>query len=157
VRHRPLADVGKISFIAAMVAQKTDFGKTLEQLTGLRAGDPSDAPTELVEGILRSWKKPLNDLSNEEICDLVIQHDGYPFVLDLVFPKLETNPLFDGGHYPGDVLSVLIRADPEIWAERPQYKAALQSLYQRALHGSTDDVWGFRDSLGLPESGVQAN
>ena len=85
----------------------TDLCKSLEELTGFDAGDPDDAPTPLVEAIIRSWKKPLSDLSHEEIGDLVIQQDGFPHVLDLVWPKLESDPLFDGGNYPGDVLSSL--------------------------------------------------
>jgi hypothetical protein len=95
-----------------MALSRTDFSLTLEELTGLDAGDPDDAPTNMVEAIIRSWKKPLNQLSDEEIGQLVVQHDGYPYVLDLVWPKLESDPLFDGGYYPGDVLSNLIRADP---------------------------------------------
>jgi hypothetical protein len=116
-----------------MPQDPTDLSLSLEELTGLDAGNPDDAPTNMVEAIIRSWKKPLNQLSDEEIGRLVVQHDGYPYVLDLVWPKLESDPLFDGGYYPGDVLSSLIRADPEIWADRPQYKARLDALYRAAL------------------------
>ena len=119
-------------------------------LTGLDAGSPDDAPTPLVEGIIRSWKKPLKELSDEEIGDLVIQHDGYPYVLDLVWPRLENDPLFYGGNYPGDVLSVLIRAQPEIWADRPEYKARIDDLYRKALGRPVDENEAFRESLDLP-------
>jgi hypothetical protein len=96
-----------------MSPQGTDFTLSLEALTGLAEGDPEDAPTAMVAAIRRSWKKPLNQLSDSEIGELVVQHCGYPYVLDLLWPKLEADPLFDGGFYPGDVLStsfVLIRA-----------------------------------------------
>ena len=146
-----------MAFSSTMAVRKTDLTKTLEQLTGLDVGDPDEAPTPMIEDLLRSWKKPLSELSNEEIGDLVIQHDGYPFVLDLVWRKLEADPLFDGGHYPGDVLSILIRAEPEVWLQRPEYQTALEGLYRRALDGPPDDVWGFRNSLGLPEVGKRAN
>ena len=129
-----------------------DFSLSLEQLTGLDAGNPDDAPTPMVEAIIRSWKKPLNQLSDEEIGRLVVQHDGYPYVLDLVWPKLENDPLFDGGYYPGDVLSNLIRAGPEIWADRPVYKARLEALYRRALARPDDENVAFRETLHLPGS-----
>jgi hypothetical protein len=137
--------------------RQTDVSKSLEELTGLDAGDPRCAPTPLVETIIRSWKKPLRDLSDEEIGDLVVQHDGYPHVLDLVWPKLEADPLFDGGHYPGDVLSLLIRADLEIWVERPEYRTSLESLYERALRRPLAENDTFRESLGLPGSEAPVN
>jgi hypothetical protein len=133
-----------------MPQDPTDLSLSLEELTGLDAGNPDDAPTNMVEAIIRSWKKPLNQLSDEEIGRLVVQHDGYPYVLDLVWPKLESDPLFDGGYYPGDVLSSLIRADPEIWADRPQYKARLDALYRAALERPENENDAFRETLHLP-------
>lgn len=135
-----------------MSTGRTDFSLTLEELTGLDAGNPSDAPTYMVEAITRSWKKPLNQLSDEEIGRLVVQHDGYPYLLDLVWPKLESDPLFDGGYYPGDVLSNLIRASDDIWADRPEYKGHLEALYRRALERPEDESDAFRESLRLPGS-----
>lgn len=121
------------------------------------AGDPAHVPTELVENVQRSWKKPLNSLSDEEIGQLVIQHVGYPYVLDLVWPKLQRNPLFDGGYYPGDVLSNLIRADQRIWVGRPEYRAGLTALYQRAVGCPIEDCGAFRESLGLPDESLSSH
>jgi hypothetical protein len=135
-----------------MADAPTDFALTLEELTGIDAGNPDDAPTYMVEAIIRSWKKPLIQLSDEEIGRLVVQHDGYPYVLDLIWPKLERDPLFDGGYYPGDVLSNLIRADPTIWADRPQHRARLEALYRRALERPDDENDAFRETLQLPGS-----
>jgi hypothetical protein len=139
---------------------RTDFSLSLEQLTGFDVGDPDDpdnAPTPMIQDILRSWKKPLCQLTDYEIGDLIIQHDGYPYVLDLVWPKLEADPLFEGAHYPGDVLSLLIKADPEIWADRLYYKAKLGALYQRALERPLDENDMFRETLDLPSSYAAIN
>ena len=138
----------------------TDFSLSLEQLTGIDVGDPDDpenAPTPLVQNILRSWKKPLFQLSNSEIGRLIVQQDGFPYVLDLVWPKLQADPLFEGGYYPGDVLSLLIRAKPKIWADRPEYKAGLSLLYQRALECQMDENDMFRETLDLPGSDAAVN
>lgn len=134
--------------------QPFDPTKTLEDLTGLRADDPDVAKTPLIEWIIRSWKKPLCDLSDDEIGRLVVQRDGFPYVLDLVWPKLENDPLFDGGYYPGDVLSSLIRCDPQVWAARPNYQARLDTLYQQALGRNPEENNAFRDSLDLPDRGT---
>lgn len=135
-----------------MAQHDTDLSLSLEELTGLKEGDPEDAPTPMVAAIMKSWKKPLNQLSDDEIGRLVVQHYGYPYLLDLVLPKLEADPLFDGGYYPGDVLSNLIRADPNIWVDRPNYKARLDALYRRALARPDDENDAFRETLQLPDS-----
>ncbi len=140
-----------------MKREQTDLSRSLEDLTGRNAGDPEGAPTPLVEWIIRSWKKPLKNLSDEEIGRLVSQQDGYPYVLDLVWPKLEADPLFEGGYYPGDVLSNLIKADPRIWADRPEYKARLQTLYQRALERPEEENDAFLASLQFPGAGASMN
>lgn len=135
-----------------MAHHDTDFFLSLEELTGIEEGDPKDAPTPMVAGIQRSWKRPMNELANSEIGDLVVQHYGYPFLLDLVWPKLEADPLFDGGRYPGDVLSMLIGADPDIWRDRPDYEVGLGSLYHRALARPEDENDAFVEALRLPSS-----
>ncbi|WP_114520740.1 contact-dependent growth inhibition system immunity protein [Altererythrobacter sp. ZODW24] len=140
-----------------MAPELTDLSLSLEQLFGIDAGNPEDAPTGMVEAVLRSWKKPLNKLSDEEIGRLVVQHNGYPHVLDLVWPKLCNDPLFDGGYYPGDVLSNLMRAKPEIWAQRPRYKTDLKTLHKQALDAPTDENDAFLDSLSLPGGDASPN
>ncbi|WP_326913345.1 contact-dependent growth inhibition system immunity protein [Sphingopyxis chilensis] len=131
-----------------------DPSKSLEELTGLTVSEPDAAETPLIEWVIRSWKKPLRDLSDDEIGRLVVQRNGFPYVLDLVWPKLEIDPLFDGGYYPGDVLSSLIRCDPKLWDARPSYQAQLISLYQRAIHRNPEENDAFRASLDLPEEGA---
>ena len=135
----------------------TDFSLSLEALTGLVEGDPREAPTPMVAAIQRSWRKPLAQLTAEEIGRLVVQLYGFPYVLDLVVPKLEADPLYDGGYYPGDVLSNLLRAEPDIWADRPEYRDRLESLYKRALERPLDENDAFRESLNLPDLGAASN
>jgi hypothetical protein len=138
-----------------MAQHDTNFSLSLEELTGQKGDDPEDAPTPMVAAIQRSWKKPLNKLPDEEVGRLVVQHQGYPYLLDLLWPKLKADPLFDGGYYPGDVLSNLIRAEPDIWAGRPHYQADLDELYRRALHRPDDENDAFRESLKLPGSNAR--
>jgi hypothetical protein len=135
----------------------TDFSLSLEELTGLVEGDPREAPTPMVAAIQRSWRKPLAELTAQEIGRLVVQLYGFPYLLDLVFPKLEADPLYDGGYYPGDVLSNLLRAEEHIWAGRPEYQERLESLYKRALERPLDENDAFRESLNLPDLGAASN
>lgn len=152
VSFPPIADISETGSPNGMTRRGTDFSLSLEQLTGLKEGDPDDAPTPMVAEIRRAWKRPLNQLSESEIGQLVVQHYGYPYLLDLLWSKLEADPLFDGGYYPGDVLSNLIRADSSIWSDRPEYEAQLEALYRRALARAEDENDAFRESLNLPGS-----
>lgn len=128
----------------------TDCSLSLEELIGFKVGDPEEAPTPMVAASFKSWRKPLDKLSDDEIGRLVVQNTGYPYLLDVLWPKLNANPLFDGGYYPGDVLSNLIRAEIDIWVDRPSYKAELASSYHRALDRPDDERYAFRESLKLP-------
>ena len=141
----------------AMTGTPTDFSLSLEELTGLIEGDPREAPTPMVAAIQTSWKKPLAQLTAEEIGLLIVQMYGLPYILDLVFSKLEADPLYNGGHYPGDVLSNLIRAEPGVWDSRPNLKDRLPKLYQQALRRPLDENDAFRESLGLPDAGTASN
>ena len=135
----------------------TDLDKSLEDLTGLVEGDPDDAPTPLVEWIRRSWKKPLSSLTDEEIGRLIVQRYGLPYILDLVWTKLRQDPLFEGGYYPGDVLSNLIRWDKESWKDRPEYEAELRGLQEQALQRPIEEKDSFLESLGLPIANSPSN
>ncbi len=134
-----------------MGSERTDLSSTLEQLTGQRVPRPEDAPTNMLGTIFDSHKKPLDQLSAWEIRLLVSQQDGFPYVLDLVWPKLEEDPLFDGGMYPGDVLSSLLKADEHVWEDRPDYGTRLWALRDEALKRPYKENSAFRESLGLAQ------
>lgn len=140
-----------------MPRPQTDLTKSLEQLNGWEPIDQNSAETPLMANVIRASKKPLNELSAYEIGMLVVQHYGYPYLLDLLWPKIEADPLFDGGYYPGDVLSNLIRGDAAIWTGREQYRDRLPALYQRALARPLDECDAFRDSLQLPTEAARSN
>ena len=131
---------------------ETDLSLSLDQLQGFESGNPKDAPTPLIRDIVAARKKPIGQLANWEIGQLIVQMDGLPYILDLVMPKLRSDPLFDGGYYPGDILSNLIRADPQIWNGRPEYQHELADLYRRALLRPWTERDGFADSLGLGQN-----
>jgi hypothetical protein len=132
-----------------MISEPTDLSLTLEQLTGHRMPRPADAPTDMLKAIFSAHKKPLDQLSDEEIRLLVTQQDGFPYLLDLVWPQLEENPLLDCGMYPGDILSNLLRADESVWDDRPAYRARLKLLCNQALARPYYETTAFRETSGL--------
>jgi CDI immunity proteins len=134
-----------------MARRETDFSKSLDELQGFAPGDCDDAPTGLVRDIILARRKPLKDLRSDEIGCLVVQLDGLPFILDLAISLLDADPLFDGGYYPGDVLSALIRADASVWTDRPEYLEKLEQQYRSVMARPIDEKDAFLDSLGISD------
>lgn len=132
-----------------MQSERTDLSSTLEQLTGDLVPRPEDAPTPMIKTIYGAHKKPLRELSDWEIGRLISQQDGFPYVLDLVWPRLEESPLLNGGMFPGDILASLLRANDRVWDDRPEYRARLNSLCDRALAHPYYETVEFREMSGL--------
>lgn len=132
-------------------SQETDLSKSLNELLGYGDCEHSVAQTKLILDVEAAFAKPLNQLADWEIGKIVVQKIGMPYILDLVMPKLAANPLFDGGYYPGDVLSNLVRAEPKIFDDRPSYRIDLADLYRRALERPWDERDAFCSSLGMIE------
>ncbi|AOG03953.1 hypothetical protein BSY19_3390 [Bosea sp. RAC05] len=130
-----------------MMIGPTNLSLTLEQLTGTDVGSVDEASTNMVGDLIGAWKTPLDQLTGREIRLLISQQDGYPYVLDLVWPMLEDDPLLEAEFYPGDILSSLMRADDTAWRDRPNYKRRLKALYERALRRPDDETEALRESL----------
>ena len=60
-------------------------------------------------------KKPLSELTNEEIRLLIGQKLGLKYLLPLAVDKLKSDPLIDVTFFPGDLLIQLLRLNPEDW------------------------------------------
>ncbi|WP_150129678.1 contact-dependent growth inhibition system immunity protein [Bosea sp. RAC05] len=116
-------------------------------MTGTDVGSVDEASTNMVGDLIGAWKTPLDQLTGREIRLLISQQDGYPYVLDLVWPMLEDDPLLEAEFYPGDILSSLMRADDTAWRDRPNYKRRLKALYERALRRPDDETEALRESL----------
>jgi hypothetical protein len=155
VRFPPIADI-RSSFLSKRMAEDdaTDFELSLEALEARDWGEPSADDTVMVKRIYALRRKPLRSLTDDELRLAVSQEVGVPFILDLAFERLANEPLLDGGCYPGDVLSSLIRADQSIWEKRSSLRETLAELYSRALNSPADVSDAFRESLALPEGDI---
>ena len=124
------------------------LGRSIDELRGsVIDGVEEEAPTDMVRRIISARRKPLNQLADDEIGLLISQGEGFPFILDLVMPKLEEDPLFYGGYYEGDVLKNLLTAEDAVWHARPHYKDQLPELQRRALAAGGEDAEFFAEAL----------
>lgn len=134
---------------------KTDFTRSLTKLEKADWGEPT-YDSYVVRTVHALRRKPLTDLTNEELRLAISQEVGVPFILDLAFERLRANPLMSGDFHMSDILALLVRASPSIWHERPSLQAELSTLVEQATEQSHEhDFDGelFRKNLRRPEDG----
>lgn len=135
---------------------RPDFSRSIQELEESDWGDPKPADTWMVRTIHAIRRKPVSSLTDEELRLAVSQQVGEPFVVFLAIERLEQDPLLEGGCYPGDILSALIRqTSEEVWDSNPGLRSKLTSSYERALARAAEDTDSFRESLGLPSGGAR--
>jgi hypothetical protein len=138
----------------------TDFSRSIQDLEQDDWGSPNPDDTEMVQRCHALRRKPLARLTPEEVGLAVRQQVGIPHILELAVRYVRDDPLFEGGNYPGDVLSALIRTPSENWASLPGLKKELDEIACQALEASKSapDEWNaFRWSLDLPDAGSSAH
>ncbi len=128
----------------------TDFRRSIQQLEESDWGDPDRDATYLVQRCHALRRKPLGELTDDELRVAVGQQIGFPFVLDLAFQRLEKNPLLEGGCFPGDILANLVQAPDDAWSERPELRERLKQHLQFALRQPPGMTEFFREFLKLP-------
>ena len=120
-----------------------DERKTLTQLEGSDWG-PSPSSSYIEQGCHELRYKPLAEMQVEDLRLLVGQNIGLRYLMPIVFDVLRKDPLAEGMHYPGDLLSATIRADPGFYREHPAAGVEIQEIAQRAI-----------DALGKEDEDVQ--
>lgn len=137
--------------------EATDFSLSLQELEESDWGKPEPGTTHMVRRCHSLRRKPLDQLTNDELRLALGQEIGIPYILDLAFQRLESNPLLEGGCFPGDILSNLIRARNEVWAERPALRVKLAQHFEFAMQQPEEVTGSFREFLDLPPEGDSVN
>lgn len=101
--------------------------KSIEQLEQSFWAEP-ELDTYVVRTTHAARKKPLCDLSAEEIRLLIGQKIGLQYVIPLALPLIENNPLVEVAFFEGDLLSELLRLSAEDWNANPEELQRFQNL-----------------------------
>jgi hypothetical protein len=119
-----------------------DRTETLERLTGTVLN--VDGATNLIETCSRLRRKPIGELSTEDLRLLI----GQQFDLEILVPEaleiLEANPFAMGDFYCGDLLMNVLSIDRTFWKRHTD-------LYSRVL----DLVGYIRDPLVLLQQAIR--
>lgn len=95
------------------------MNKSIEELENSYWED-SDFDSYVVRTVQVARKKPLSELTDEEIRVLVSQKVGLKYVLPIAVEILKRNPLTEASLYEGDLLECVLRLSPSDWSNNPE-------------------------------------
>jgi hypothetical protein len=97
------------------VLHTTDNRRSLEDIDGERWGDPPLGATRLVAEVHRLRRRPLGELSVEDLRLLIGQGIALHRLVPLALERLRDDPLVEADFYEGDLLCAVLRADADLW------------------------------------------
>ncbi|MER5640023.1 contact-dependent growth inhibition system immunity protein [Kitasatospora sp. NPDC002227] len=113
--------------------------RSLQDLDGGPWPAPPADSTRLVLTAHALRRKPLRDLTPEDLRLLINQGIGLPHLLPLALALLRTDPLTEGDLYPGDLLAAVLRCSPALRQTHPDLAAELRTIVT-ALTGLPPDL-----------------
>jgi hypothetical protein len=108
---------------------------TLDALEGVTWGPPT-FDSGLATTCHRLRSKPLGEYDTEDLRIMIGQNIGLPWLLPLAIDRLEEDPWASGAHYPGDLLTMTVRAKFS-WITQPDLRERLRAVIARALRDLT--------------------
>ena len=91
---------------------------SIEQLENKDWGEPN-FHSYVVETTHRAVKKPLKDLTLEEVRVLIGQKIGLKYILPIALEALQQNPIVEVTYYEGDLLCSVLRLEEKDWSDNP--------------------------------------
>lgn len=97
-----------------------DRGRSLEELERERWPTPSAGATRLITTAHALRRRPIGELTVEDMRLLIGQDVGLAFLLPLALEVLGDDPMAEGAMYEGDLLSAVLTRSPAVWKEWPE-------------------------------------
>ncbi|WRZ90011.1 contact-dependent growth inhibition system immunity protein [Streptomyces sp. NBC_01007] len=114
-------------------------GRSLKELERAYWPAPSAEDTRLVATAHALRRRPIGDLSVEDMRLLIGQDIGLPYLLPLALEVLREHPMAEGDMYEGDLLSAVLTRSPSVWAEFPELVPELRVIVSK-LTGLPPDL-----------------
>ncbi|MEY2244000.1 contact-dependent growth inhibition system immunity protein [Streptomyces sp. BF23-18] len=105
--------------------------RSLEELEGDRRPAPSADDTRLVATALALRRRPIGELTVEDLRLLIGQDIGLPYLLPLALEVLRRNPMAEGHMYEGDLLSAVLTRDSAAWTTFPEVGRELRVIVSK--------------------------
>ncbi|MFF3634109.1 contact-dependent growth inhibition system immunity protein [Streptomyces sp. NPDC002250] len=101
--------------------------------------EPSAGATRLAAAAHALRRRPIGELTVEDVRLLIGQDIGLPYLLPLAVEVLRENPMAEGHMYEGDLLSAVLTRDLSVWAEFPALVRELRGIVSK-LTGLPPDL-----------------
>ncbi|MEV6018275.1 MULTISPECIES: contact-dependent growth inhibition system immunity protein [unclassified Streptomyces] len=106
--------------------------RSLEELERDCWPAPSAGDTRLLTTAHALRRRPIGELTVEDMRLLIGQDIGLPHLLPLAVEVLRENPMAEGHMYEGDLLSAVLTRNPSVWAEfsglGPEFRGFISKL-----------------------------
>lgn len=112
--------------------------RSLEELERDRWPAPSADDTRLVTTAHALRRRPIGELTVEDMRLLIGQDIGLPYLLPLAVEVLRENPMAEGHMYEGDLLSAVLTRNPSVWVEFPEPGRELRGIVSKLIGLPTD-------------------
>lgn len=104
--------------------------KSLRELEHSDWGEPT-YDSHLVTTIHRLRRVPLCQFTVEHLRIVIGQNIGLQYLIPIALEHLGKDPLGEGDFYPGDLLKMVLTADPDFWREHPEWRREVDEIAQR--------------------------
>ncbi|MFB6784570.1 contact-dependent growth inhibition system immunity protein [Streptomyces sp. NPDC056352] len=105
--------------------------RSLEKLERACWPAPSADDTRLITTAHALRRRPIGELTVEDMRLLIGQGIGLPYLLPLAVEVLRENPMAEGHMYEGDLLSAVLTRNPSVWAEFPELGRELHVIVSK--------------------------
>ncbi|MGY1500156.1 contact-dependent growth inhibition system immunity protein [Streptomyces sp. QTS52] len=101
---------------------------SLEQLERDHWPDPPAGATRLVVTAHALRRRPIGELTVEDMRLLIRQDVGLPYLLPMALEVLRDNPMAEGDSYAGELLSAVITRSPAAWVGSAELRYELRVI-----------------------------
>ncbi|MFF3256653.1 contact-dependent growth inhibition system immunity protein [Actinacidiphila glaucinigra] len=115
-----------------------DRERSLEELERDCWPDPPPDATRLITTAHTLRRRPIGELTVEDMRLLIGQDIGLPYLLPLAVEVLRENPMAEGHMYEGDLLSAVLTSTPTVWGGFPELDRELRGIVSRLTGLPTD-------------------
>ncbi|PJN21112.1 hypothetical protein CG736_35165 [Kitasatospora sp. CB02891] len=88
----------------------------------------SDGETRLMATVRELRRKPIGDLTVEDMRLLIKQDVGLAHLLPQAVEVLRVDPLAEGDMYEGDLLAAVLTRGAEVWSETPELRREVRMI-----------------------------
>ncbi|MFI6040585.1 contact-dependent growth inhibition system immunity protein [Nocardia sp. NPDC051321] len=107
---------------------------SVEQIEETSWPDPPADATRLIKTVHALRRKPIRELTPEDLRVLIRQHEGIQALLPRALDLLTQDPLTEGDYYPGDLLVAILEIPSNNWSKNSPPAASIAEILQKIEH-----------------------